>query len=167
MLLDDLGRDFRFQLHFCAKPYSRRPLASTSARRGHGCVASVAPFAVPLTALACYLARPWHSSPRDDDSSTISLLSLVHYYPFGSGSAATLRNMLPKQREMPFGQQQPVITRMLHQPSGGLHQAMLQTRQRPVIQFTARFPSLIHARPCSAYCRTARLPGSPAPGWRR
>jgi len=45
--------------------------------------------------LACYLARRWHSSPRDDDSSTVSSLSLLVRYPFGS--AATLRNMLPKR----------------------------------------------------------------------
>jgi predicted transporter len=49
-----------------------------------------------LTALLCYLARRWHSSPRDDSSALSSLFLLVRY-PFGSGSAATFRNMLPKR----------------------------------------------------------------------
>jgi hypothetical protein len=49
-----LNRNFRFQLYLLAKPYIRRPLASTSNRPGRGWVASAAPLAVPLAALACF-----------------------------------------------------------------------------------------------------------------
>ena len=35
-------------------------------------------------------------------------------------------------REMPLGQQQPVMARMFYQPSSGLHRTLLQTRKRPV-----------------------------------
>ena len=35
-------------------------------------------------------------------------------------------------REVPFGQEQPIVARMFNQPSAGLHQALLQARQRPV-----------------------------------
>jgi hypothetical protein len=33
---------------------------------------------------------------------------------------------------MPFGQQQPVVARMLDEPSAGLHQPLLQAGQRPL-----------------------------------
>jgi hypothetical protein len=35
-------------------------------------------------------------------------------------------------RQMPFGQQQPVVARMLDEPSTGLHQPLLQAGQRPL-----------------------------------
>jgi hypothetical protein len=34
---------------------------------------------------------------------------------------------------MSFRQEKPVVTRMFHQPSSGLHQPLLQTRERPVL----------------------------------
>jgi len=39
----------------------------------------------------------------------------------------------PPSRRMPRGQQQPVVTCMLHQPSSSLHQPLLQTGQRPIL----------------------------------
>src|SRR5260370_17578769 len=59
-----------FNFNPCTKRYVRRPSVSTSNSSGRGCVASAPPFAVLLSALACYVARRWHSSPRDDNSST-------------------------------------------------------------------------------------------------
>jgi hypothetical protein len=47
-----LNRNFRFQFHFCAKPYARRYLASTSNRCGRGRGTSVAPFGGSADALA-------------------------------------------------------------------------------------------------------------------
>ena len=35
--------------------------------------------------------------------------------------------------QMPLGQQQPVIPRVLDQPAAGLHQPVLQARQRPTL----------------------------------
>lgn len=46
-------------------------------------------LALLLTALAFYLTRHWHSSPRDDPS-RLSSLSLLVSYTFGSGSAALI-----------------------------------------------------------------------------
>src|SRR5712692_3287180 len=45
-------------------------------------------------------------------------------------------------REMPFGQEQPMIASVFGQPSAGLDQTLLQTRQRPV-------PNLIRQRQSS------------------
>lgn len=52
-----LHRNFRFQLHLCAKPYASHPLVSSSDHRGHSWVASAARLAVPLTGLV------WFSPP--------------------------------------------------------------------------------------------------------
>jgi len=46
--------------------------------------------------LASDSARRWHFSPPDD-SSTLSSLSLLVRYPFGTGNAAILLSMLPKR----------------------------------------------------------------------
>jgi len=45
------------------------------------------------------------------------------------------RQHLSKQSpvQMPLGQQQPVVPCVLHQPPAGLHQPMLQARQRPAL----------------------------------
>ena len=96
-----MNRNFRFQLHFCAKPYARSPLASTSNRPGRGCGTNPAPFAVLLTALACYLGRRWHSSPRDDDSSTVSSQSLLVRYPFVSGAAWSMTRVKNSRNDPP------------------------------------------------------------------
>ena len=34
---------------------------------------------------------------------------------------------------MPFRQQEPVVPRVLHQPAAGLHQPLLETRERPAL----------------------------------
>ena len=34
---------------------------------------------------------------------------------------------------MPFRQQEPVVPRMLHPPPPGLHQPLLETRERPAL----------------------------------
>ena len=73
-------REFMAKLHLCPITYSRGPIPSTSDRLVGGWVASAAPFAALRTAPAGYLARRWHSSPRDDDSPRDSLLSLLVRY---------------------------------------------------------------------------------------
>src|SRR5262245_55167389 len=56
-------------------------------------------------------------------------------YPVATGSAAIRRTMAPHSRPVSplSAKQQPIVTRMLDQPAAGLHQPLLQTRQRPVV----------------------------------
>jgi hypothetical protein len=54
-------------------------------------------------------------------------------YSTGDGSICDLRQHVRKQppREMALRQQQPVVARMLYEPSAGLDQPLLQAGQRP------------------------------------
>lgn len=80
----------------------------------------------PGLALASNQPPRQHFSPLDGFRALRSL-SLFVRNAFGSGSAAILLSSLPKRCrcELRFGQQQPVKTRMFHQPSAGLDQALL------------------------------------------
>lgn len=135
-----VNQNLRFQLYLCAELYACRPLVSNSDDPGRGWVGrrgDQLALPVPVVRLVCFLPSPCLSADTCAPGRLLSRLTFI--------SASLAVRQRPRQRsdhsqhaaktlprEMPFGQKQPVIARMFHQPSARLHQGLLQTRQRPV-----------------------------------
>ena len=84
----------------------------------------------------CHLSSKFHAHPSRP-SPPFPLISLQTglRLPRRHREGGNPSHHRPEQppRQMAFRQQQPVVPRVLHQPAAGLHQPLLQTGQRPVV----------------------------------
>src|SRR5271157_5401524 len=100
-------------------------------------------------------ATPFLTSTRRKQTS-FNLTTIFLSRRYREQSNPTQHCPEPPPCQMSFSQQQPVATRMLRQPSSSLHQPLLQTGQRPILnpsRQTQPPPQIPHVVSQQAQCQ--------------